>query len=388
MSKRLEITPKIAAAIARSTDSSVDPNTVAVFETGALNTLPISKKGTLFDGGRVTETTLREMADYLNNGTNYAPLHVVHDQGDGALPVGRVFAGEVVNNEGIAELRNLFYLPLDTGAELISKLDTSVIDEVSVGLRTKHITCSECGFDYLGAEATWEHIYYRTCPNEHELGVNGVHTVSSGLDKYMELSLVSRGAASKTRIYPRAKSLLGEDSYKKLAASGVQPEATILFASPTQPTKKDKPAMDMEKLIGDLTDIKASVKVKDQELTAANTTITDLKAKVTTLEGEVTTLKANADVTKVTGLEAQVTALTTEKDAALSFVRSEAERLAVAAGTEKPAADANLETLKASIESSRTKLNATLPVGGRAKDPHADLSDTAPQAYTQSFKTR
>lgn len=387
MTKRLEITQKIKAALSRSTGNSVNPDTVAVFESASLNTLPLNKKGGLFDQARVSETTLRQMADYLNTGEQYAPLHLSHDQPEGNMPIGRVFAGEVVaSEEGYPELRTMFYLPLETGKDLIAKLETSVIDEVSVGLKTQHINCSECGFDYLGADSTFENIWTRTCNNGHEIGVNGTHTLLNGLDKFHELSLVSRGAAQKTKIVTRAKAVLGEDEYRKLAASGMQPEATILFASPT--TVKKEPSMDVTKLVDDLTTAKASIVVKDGELTAAKTTIATLEAKVTDLTGQVTTLSANADAAKVTELTTKLTASETTATAALAFIRAEADRLAVAASLTKPADDADLEALQASITASRTKLAETLPVGGAANVQHKGTGSQA-QAYpAASFKTR
>lgn len=383
MTKRLEITPKIAAAIARSTDSSVDPNTVAVFETAALNTLPLNKKGGLFDQARASETTLRQMADYLNQGTNYAPLHVEHDQG-GNLPVGRVFAGEVVTSaEGYPELRNLFYVPLSTGADLIGKLESAVIDEVSVGLKSSHINCSECGFDYLGADSTYENIWMRTCNNDHEIGVNGVHTILNGMDKYMELSLVSRGAAQKTKIVAKAKSLLGEDGYKALAASGHQPEATLLFASPTHPVKKEN-SMDINALVDQLTTTKASVIQKDSEIAAVKAENVTLNASVTNLTAEVATLKAAAapaDVTaKLTAAEAAVVEATT-------FVREEAVRLTTAAGLPALAEGIGFADLKAAITTARTKLQETLPVGGISVTPGTEVKASADTQRNNLFKT-
>ncbi len=389
MGKRLEITPKIAAAIARSTDSSVDPATVAVFQTSALNTLPVNKKGTLFDQGRISETTLRQMADFLNAGTDYAPLHLVHDQSDGALPVGRVFAGEVVSNEGIAELHNLFYIPLSTGSELIEKLEAAVIDEVSVGLAPLHLNCSECGFDYLSAEATWENIYYRQCPSEHQVGENGVHTITNGMGRYNELSLVSRGAAQKTKILSRAKALMasmGPENYAQLVASGKQPELITLYASTSINPKENQ--MDLTALVADLTTAKASVQVKESELTAANATIATLTTAKTGLEAQVAELTVAADANGIAPLQAKLTAAEASVTAALTFVRAEAERLAVASGGEKPAADATLEVLTASIASARTKLQEILPVGGALLGVNHNAGTQKVSQSNNSFKTR
>lgn len=382
MGKRLDITPKIATAIARSTDNSVDPNTVAVFETIALNTLPLNKRGGLFDKATTSEITLRQMADFLNTGTNFVPLHLLHDQGEN-LPVGRAFAGDVfVTANGITELRVLFYLPLNA-EDLITKLDTGVIDEVSVGLKTQHINCSECGWDYLSPEASFENIWTRTCNNGHEIGVDGVHTILNGMERFFELSLVSLGAANNAKILSRTKSLLGEASYnQQLAASGIHPEVTILFASPTH--KPKEASMDMTQLIAELTTAKANDQVKTAELTAAKLATDALTAENTKLKEEVVALKASAAPAEVT---AQLAKTKEDLVAALAYTRTEADRLAVAAGLEKPAADADLATLTASISTARTKLTQEIPTGGsmnQGQPESTGAQTTAPSA----FKTR
>lgn len=380
MGKRLDITPKIAAAIARSTDNSVDPNTVAVFETIALNTLPLNKRGGLFDKARTSEITLRQMADFLNTGTNFVPLHLLHDQGEN-LPVGRAFAGEVhQNTNGVTELRALFYLPLSE-SDLITKLDTGVIDEVSVGLKTQHINCSECGWDYLSPEASFENIWTRTCNNGHEIGVDGVHTILNGMDRFLELSLVSLGAANNAKILSRTKSLLGEANYnQQLAASGINPEVTFLFASPTHNPKEA--SMDMTQLIAELTTAKANDQVKTAELTAAKLATDALTAENTKLKEEVTALKAAAAPAEVT---AQLKKAQEDLAAALAYTRAEADRLAVAAGLEKPAADADLATLTASIAACRTKLTQEIPTGGAANQANGAPA-AASKAPASAFK--
>lgn len=122
--------------------------------------------------------------------------------------------------------------------------------------------------------------------------------------------------------------------------------------------------MDLTALVNDLTTAKASIQVKDGELTTAKTTIEALNAEITGLKSQVTDLTAKADTSKVGELETQLTATKGQADAALTFIRVEADRLAVAAGLEKPAADATLEAMTASIETARTKLREALPAHG------------------------
>lgn len=381
MPKQLELTPKITAAIARSTDNSVDPASVAVFECRAISTLPVGKKGSLMEGGVVTENTLAQMASYLNTGTNFVPLHTLHEQGY-ELPIGRVFAGETLNDGGVTELRTLFYVPLSE-ADIVNKLNTAVIDEVSIGLKTQHINCSECGFDYLGPDSGPENVWGRVCANGHEIGVDGVHVLLSGMDRFLELSLVSLGAANNAKILSRAKSILSTEQYGSLAASGFQPEATILFSTPTHPKE---PSMDLTVLVADLTTAKANVQVHEATIAANKTQIEALTASENTLKAEVATLKAAAD-TKLPEVQASLDETKASLDVALGFIRAEADRLAVAAGLEKPADTADFAALSASIDSSKAKLSATIPVGGVSLPATAVTGAQAPVSNS-SFKTR
>lgn len=146
--------------------------------------------------------------------------------------------------------------------------------------------------------------------------------------------------------------------------------------------------MDMTQLVKDLTDAKALVLTKDAELgtltataTAAKTSVTELTAKVDALTAENTALKAG-DLVKVT----------TERDAAFSFVREEADRLCVASGEAKLKTDATLDELKASIQTNRTKLAASIPAGGRSEGTSAGsgngVSNAAAKSHAASFATK
>lgn len=382
MGKRLDITPQIAAAIARSTDGSVDPSDVAVFETISLNTLPISKKGTLFSGAVAAESLLMQMAEYVNAPGGFVPLHNNHDQGQ-ELPVGRVFAGEArQTSEGITELRTQFYLPLSEAA-LVSKVETGVVEEVSVGLQPTHMNCSECGFDYNGPEATLDNFWTQTCANDHTIGKDGVHVNMVGLSRFWEQSLVSVGAAHKAKIQPRAKALMGDQYAQQLAATGVPPEAKILFASPT----KKEPAMELTALVAELTTAKAGVLVSEAALTAANATLATLNETITALNAEIVTLKATADV-KVPEVQAQLEAANTALTDATAVMRVEADRLTVAAGLTKPADDASIAALTEAITSARTKLASSIPVGGLSLSTEAGSGKKQTTTAASSFKTR
>ncbi len=363
MPKRLDITPKIKAALLKATDGAVDGTTVAVFETISLNTKPLSKKG-LFDKGVVTETTLKQMVDAVNSGAA-VPLHVMHDQA-GNLPVGKTFLGEMFSDQnGLPELRSLFYVPLDKPS-IVSDLENDVINEVSVGLGTKHINCSECGWDFLSEESTFYNLYNGMCKNEHEVGVDGVHVILNGLDRWYEQSLVSIGAANGAKIQSRTKALMGQDTYDKLAASGHPPELTTLFANSSL---KKATTMDLEKLNASY--IAASVELGSTKQVVTNLTaerdglkteLTAATGKVTSLEAEVATLKtaaANFAATDAAKLKTEADAAKVTAEKARLTLHAEAKRMTVALGLEAPADDADIETLVASLATNRTKMAET-----------------------------
>lgn len=186
MGKKLDITPAIQQAIIRSTgDAQFNFDNVSVFETISLNTMPVSKRG-LFDKAVTNEATLREMAAYVNAGSEQSvPMHTMHDQGY-AMPIGRVFEAQVLqNSNGLPELRSLFYIGNEHSV-IVAGIDNGSIDEVSVGFAPAHINCSQCGFDYLGPDATPDNIYGQICANEHEIGVDGTHVIMNGLGRWLE----------------------------------------------------------------------------------------------------------------------------------------------------------------------------------------------------------
>ncbi len=259
----------------------------------------------------------------------------------------------------------------NTEVDLINKLEGGAIEEVSVGTQYKHLNCSACGWDYLGADATDENIWTMTCANDHRLGEDGNHLKLNGLDRWREQSLVSLGAAQGAKIVSRTQALLGADAYNALKASGRDPARTILFASATPIPEQDK--MELEKLVTELTDAKAKVIVQAAEITAlklAADKVPALETKVTELTAEVATLKASD------GVKAQE-----ELKASMGFVRAEESRLAVALGATPLVETASLTELQASIEKNRTAL------GDRFKPAPQVVIQSKEDTPVSSFKT-
>ena len=252
--KQVEITDELLAQIESVTGTTVDGDNIVVFEAAAASTRPVSKPGSFYDGSRMTRNMLETMAQALNSGEESVPLHTLHLQG-AEIPKGRVFQASVFDEiDGSSTLRAMFYLPL-AEKELIQKINLSILDEVSVGVKSKQALCSKCGFDYFGEDASFEHLWDHTCENGHVLGENGTHLKLDGLDKWMELSLVSRGASDKPKILSRTKQLLSKEEHDRIAADGKPIEALFLFTSASteiqEMPKENLQATEAEEITGE-----------------------------------------------------------------------------------------------------------------------------------------
>lgn len=380
MAKRLQITDSVAAKINKAAGAEVDTSKLAVFECVALNTMPLNKEHTIFHKARHQRSQLDAMVAYLND--NSVPVHTLHKMGE-ELPVGKVFdAGVFPSDNGEWELRAQFYM--DAEDERVSKIENGMLDEVSVSVKHQRLECSECGWNYLGDDSSIMNLIEKTCANDHTLGKDGVVLRLVGMERWFETSLVSKGAAHKPKIVSRAKALLGNEQFQRLAAHGVSPDLTILTASVVN-NSKDK-TMDLAQLVAmnseQAVKLADAVRVKDEvtaKLTAAEAAVAELTAKVAELS------KDNGVAEKIAGLEQTIASFT---DAG-SFLIEQAKLAQVAAGksgdavvTPKDAAEAVaiLKECKAALH--------TIPVDGVAKPSDAgDLTKANDSARFMSFKT-
>jgi len=357
------MTPALEAMIRAAVGEDVDTTGMAVFEVIALNTLPLpGKDGTIFEKAVTMPLTLKEMMDSINGG-KHIPLIADHEMW--GAPKGRAFHAGLDYEGGAMSLRMLFYLD-STEATLITKLNAGSLDEVSVAFLSREFTCSECGWDYFSFGAQ-ENIWNRTCGNGHVIGQNGVHAEMTGLDKFIELSLVARGAADTPKIVGKSEAKLAPEDALRLAASGfTEPNALVVQAS------RGKDTMDLT-----------------AALTQISTLSTDkgtLTANLATVTGERDTAR-NDLATRTTELataNASIATLTTERDNALSangnavteateakaLLGEQLDALCVALGEAKLEGDKRPTTIaafKTEIEARTGKLTAILPTGGRGQ---------------------
>lgn len=352
MAKRLVLNDKLKQQIiAASGDEDFDFSKIVAYESVAASTRPVNQKTTAYHNAQMSEGFLKEMAGYLQ--ANSVTLQVMHN--NEALPIGKVFAADVFAAEaGHYDLNAAFYLEADS--EHVSKIDTAIIDEVSVGALPKHAYCSECSFDYMSDPYA---MYYRECPDEHTLGENGVHLRLTNLDAWKELSLVNRGASSKPKILGAAKQRLGATEYNRLAASNSNVDLAYLTCSATPTPQTTTPkgnAMDPKTL-----ELAQSVGRLESEKNTLELSLTASKAALDTAKQELETMKVELAAEKAK-VQPDVEALKASQETLTAFLADQYKSACVAAElqfNEK----ATAEDMISAIGQAQIKL-AAIPRGG------------------------
>lgn len=382
MSKRVQMTEVVKQAIRNGIgDPEAQVDTFAVYEARFLSTEPITKRG-IFNKARVSASTLSDMAETLNKEGGAIPLHIMHE--DHLLPVGKVFKATVSNMaNGETQLIGQFYLPADQ-TDLISKIESSVVDEVSVGILTKHAFCSECGFDYFGDTSSIMNFLDLTCENGHVIGVDGVHTRLVGLQSWDELSLVGSGAAHNAKILPRAKQSMSKE-IEKLAANGMSFGALVLRASAKIEEVTNinpqgvKNMDDMKVLLGKFEESVSASAKKDVELEASKKSVTELSEKIKALEAS----SAEKD-TKIQELEASKSAnlkeiedkakdAETKLTAAFDSLLPHVKAALVASGVAETDLPTDLTAMVSVITEKGLKLHQVITPGGVSDTTKTDV---------------
>jgi len=377
LQKQVEISDDIVAQIEHVTQTSVDRDNIVVFEAAVASTRPLTKVGSIFHGARMSRQLLQDMAAAVNSGDESVPLHTLHLQGD-ELPVGRVFQAWVQEvPDGSADLHAYFYLPL-TETSIIEKINLSVLDEVSVGMKPDQALCSKCGFDYFGQDADFIHLFSQTCENDHTIGVDGTHLKLTGLDYWSELSLVSRGASSKPKILSRARQSVSQEAIDRMAASGTPVEAAHLVVSLSEmeaPVPKE---------------IKAETETENEaENAAAAQAAEENSEELSAKAGE-----ENEQEEVELSVPEQIDALQAQLDALkASMTEEEPEPTIEDLQEQLAAANARIAELEASAEEEveeevDTEAELDLPAGGVSRSAIADAKrDGTPSLRASAFKT-
>lgn len=310
--KQLYKNQKVVSLLQKALGTGADLSQLAVFETVAFNTLPLNKRGSIFDKAVATPVTLQEMAKYIQD-EGFVPLHTRHMQGQ-ELPVGRVFHAETVQrfsdktNSIVSDLHALFYIPQNTqeGKDYIDKLNAGVINEVSVGVASKSLKCSQCQFDYYSPEANIMNFFDQTCPDGHTIGKDGCHAVLDGLDRFYELSLVSIGAADHARILNPEQSIIArEGDNMRVAADSSPLDITLRVLSATKGMEINMSILkksDLEALKGRINTLAKNA--LDAKFPAVLDAISEIKETMTQVEAKAVLDKVREAVAKFDSGEA------------------------------------------------------------------------------------
>ena len=231
--KQLPLNDDLRAKL-KAAAPDTDPEKVAVFEAAALSTAPVRKKHPVYQGAVHTVNFLAQMQGELTKESR--PLQIMHGSSDGdQLPIGRVFHGSISEGTGVdgaTELVALFWID-NTHEDLIAKVNSGTIDQVSVAILGKSAKSSVTGFDFMGPDADLENIWLGVDDKGNKMGVDGAHVIVDELDAWFEMSLVGQGGAQGARIKGRQL---------QLSASGQEvPSMTLELSTGPAPTPTPKP---------------------------------------------------------------------------------------------------------------------------------------------------
>jgi hypothetical protein len=142
-------------------------------------------------GGRFSPDEFERLCELIVD----SPVLVAHDKRQ--LPVARNFKAEVITRDERPWVKVWFYWPHETAAarDLASRIDSGVVQEVSIGFEFKRPECSVCGQDIRECEHR-PFVEYR-----HADGTRRpAHYIYREIVRVLETSLVYRGATPGTRI--------------------------------------------------------------------------------------------------------------------------------------------------------------------------------------------
>ena len=364
MVKQVPKSDRVRAILAKVVgDEEVNADDYAVFEAIFANTLPLRRQGGIYESARIGVDTLAAAAERINAGETI-PLALMHRSG---LPSGRVMSAKLRPAvDGSTELVGMFFLP-KSEIELVAKLDTGTINEVSVNFMPSQLLCSECGFDYMSDEATFDNLWGGVCANGHKIGKNGTHVRIHGLKSWNELSLVDRGAVNGAKILPRSE----QTDPARLAARGFDNRILALCASASDAL----PPPENTEMASEAVETAAKLIVAERDLVAATTKITDLEAKLAAAEAKATEVAAS-----------DVVQLKLDRDAAVGLVDEigKATLAALGRGTENlPEVISDRVKL---VKDLRANLTMVIPSGGAARPASDADTDTNVKANFSAFK--
>jgi len=374
MTKEIEMTDELLMKFKNKFGEDADTSNFYMFECRALSTEPVHQ-GTIYDGATVDSGILAAMADKINNSDENIGIHIMHNDFD--LNIGRSFSARLgVSENGHNELfATCALLRNEENKSIIEKIENNILDEVSVQFLAEHAYCSECHWDYMGEDASFENWWDKTCANGHTVGFDGCHLELEGLANFSEISVVNRGAAKNPKILSQKKrTLFNEGELMSLAASGKAPEflvATFNNKLENVMTKENVTlsAEEIAEMQAQLADLKQKLdlgeKVKELE-TSLSEKEKDLEDKEKALEdkeAEVNTLN-EAHEAKVEELNSELSEVKAQKQALLEFLQEQVKKVALAAGKKDVEVPSDLGEISAMLNENQQILATLVPAGG------------------------
>lgn len=382
MTKQVEMTDELLSKFRGKFGEEVNVDNFYMFECRALSTEAVHQ-GTIYDGATVDTGILASMADKINNSDENIGIHIMHNDDD--LNIGRAFSARMgIDENGTSALyATCAILKDDESNKVINKIENNVLDEVSVQFLSEHAYCSECHWDYMGEDASFENWWDKTCANGHTIGVDGCHLELEGLANFSEISIVNRGAAKNPKILSQKKrSLFGEGELMSLAASGKSPEflvATFYNKLENVMKENENVALSAEQ-VADMQAELAELKQKldlSEKVKALETSLSEKEQILADKENEVNSLndahKAEVDglneahKAEVDELNAELSTVKEQNEAMLKFLQEEVKKVALAAGKKDVEVPSDLGGISAMLNENQQLLATLVPAGGRSQ---------------------
>lgn len=386
MTKQIEMTEELKQKFAEKFGEDTDSSKFYIFECRAFSTEAVHQ-GTIFDGATADQSILNGMADKINNTNENIGIHVMHNDND--LNIGRAFSARLaVDDNGHTALYAYCAILRDeTSDSIINKIENNVLDEVSVQFVAEHAYCSECHWDYMGEDSTFENWWDKTCANGHTIGVDGCHLEMEGLANFSEISIVNRGAAKNPKILSQKKrSFFSEGELMSLAASGKTPEFLVAtFNSKLENIMTDKTnvslsAEQVEAMKAELAEMKKQLDL-GEKIKGLEATLSEKEAVVS--EKEAALAEKEAELKE---LNEKLSAAESEKKAVLEFLQEQVKKVALAAGKEKVEVPSDLGEISAMLSENQQILATLVPAGGVSKgmigaDENSKFNSAAIECY-------
>lgn len=381
MAKKIQIDPRLQELIEKKCGKDIDMSKFSVYQARVVSTEPISQNS-WYDKAQMAHSTIFELADLINEDIRNTPIQTMHD--GTVLPIGRLIAGKAVEEDNGVTALYADFMVSNEYTDIISRLDSGIIDEVSIGMAGKKLICSECGTDMMELDEGTRMMAYFTnsCPEcDGVFGKNGVHLNIVGVKRLSEVSLVGRGAAKNPKILDTAKQI-------SLAASGEQLKASLRDLSELVSDVyldgkfvNEEGSMTLEELMAKLNEIE----------TKLNSALADVNEKINSLDEKIKASEEPEPVaepvaepapetskddpqsdnkeleeaeSKLAEANKEIESLKAQSSMVLEFIRSEANKLLVAAGRSQLAEDVSFDEIKKVIAESKATLAATIPVEG------------------------